>query len=35
MSPAAGPWVAFADDGEPLDTKDDGLARLLVPHLYF
>ena len=28
-------WVAFAYDGQPLESEHGGPARLLVPHLYF
>jgi len=28
-------WVAFAFDGAPLAPEHGGVARLLVPHLYF
>jgi DMSO/TMAO reductase YedYZ molybdopterin-dependent catalytic subunit len=28
-------WVAFDYDGGPLEPEHGGLARLLVPHLYF
>jgi DMSO/TMAO reductase YedYZ molybdopterin-dependent catalytic subunit len=28
-------WVAFDYDGEPLEARHGGPARLLVPHLYF
>jgi DMSO/TMAO reductase YedYZ molybdopterin-dependent catalytic subunit len=28
-------WIAFAYDGEPLESEHGGPARLLVPHLYF
>jgi DMSO/TMAO reductase YedYZ molybdopterin-dependent catalytic subunit len=28
-------WVAYAFDGEPLESEHGGPARLLVPHLYF
>ena len=28
-------WVAFAFDGQPLESQHGGPARLLVPHLYF
>jgi DMSO/TMAO reductase YedYZ molybdopterin-dependent catalytic subunit len=28
-------WIAYGYDGEPLDPKHGGPARLLVPHLYF
>jgi DMSO/TMAO reductase YedYZ molybdopterin-dependent catalytic subunit len=28
-------WVAYGFDGEPLEAKHGGPARLLVPHLYF
>jgi DMSO/TMAO reductase YedYZ molybdopterin-dependent catalytic subunit len=28
-------WIAFAFDGQPLESQHGGPARLLVPHLYF
>ena len=28
-------WIAFDFGGQPLDPEHGGLARLLVPHLYF
>jgi len=28
-------WIAFAYDGQPLESQHGGPARLLVPHLYF
>ncbi len=28
-------WIAFAFDGQPLESEHGGPARLLVPHLYF
>jgi DMSO/TMAO reductase YedYZ molybdopterin-dependent catalytic subunit len=28
-------WVAYAFEGEPLESEHGGPARLLVPHLYF
>lgn len=28
-------WIAYAYDGEPLESQHGGPARLLVPHLYF
>jgi len=28
-------WIAYALDGEPLESQHGGPARLLVPHLYF
>ena len=28
-------WIAFAYDGQPLESEHGGPARLLVPHLYF
>jgi DMSO/TMAO reductase YedYZ molybdopterin-dependent catalytic subunit len=28
-------WIAYAFDGQPLESQHGGPARLLVPHLYF